>query len=120
MTDDTEALDEALSCAEDCQRCHDVCVQTVFRHCLVVGGEHAEAEHISLMMTCAEVCQAAANAMLRGSPMHRLLCQVCSDFCEACSDSCEALGDMDDCVEACRQCADSCLAMAGDLAEEGE
>ncbi|NBD22113.1 four-helix bundle copper-binding protein [Aquabacterium fontiphilum] len=118
--DTTLSDDDALQCIEDCQRCHDECLRTAMQQCLEMGGEHASRDHLSLMLTCAELCQTAANAMLRGAPLHRVICQACGEVCLACADSCEALGDMDDCAEACRICADSCLEMAGDVMEDDE
>jgi len=66
--DTTLSDDDALQCIEDCQRCHDECLRTAMQQCLEMGGEHASRDHLSLMLTCAELCQTAANAMLRGRP----------------------------------------------------
>ena len=46
--------------------CHDICLQTV-SHCLEKGGDHARTEHVTLLLDCAEICQTAANFMLRNS-----------------------------------------------------
>lgn len=118
MDIETEYEEDLMQCIDDCQRCHDVCLQTALQHCLKVGGAHAAPEHIALMLTCAEMCQTAANAMLRGSPLHRVTCQACGDICEACAASCQAVGDMRECIEMCRLCAESCHEMAEDADED--
>lgn len=106
-----EPSDEVLQCIDDCQQCHDTCLQMATQHCLAMGGAHAAPDHIALMLTCAEVCQTTANAMLRGAPLHQVLCQACADICDACAVHCRALDQMDDCEEACQQCSASCLAL---------
>jgi hypothetical protein len=61
-----------------------------------------------LLLGCAEICQASANFMLRGSEFHGRLCAVCTEICEMCAESCERLGDdeqMRACIDACRRCA---------------
>jgi hypothetical protein len=84
-------------------------------HCLQQGGEHAEAGHLRLLLDCAEICQASANFMLRGSPFHVRTCAACSEICQACAEDCEQMGGderMRACAEACRRCAESCAKMA--------
>src|SRR5262249_8194208 len=103
-------------CIADCGNCQETCLATV-AHCLMLGGKHAEAEHIRVMLDCAEICQVAANFMLRRSSYHNYVCGVCAEICEKCAQSCEAIaGDdqqMKQCVENCRRCAQSCREMAG-------
>jgi len=105
---------EMRRCIENCSDCHNVCVETI-AHCLELGGKHAEAAHIRLLMDCAEICLTSANYMLRGSELHVRTCAVCAEVCERCAESCEALGDdplMKQCAEICRRCAESCRQMA--------
>jgi hypothetical protein len=77
-----------------------------------MGGEHVQPQHFRLMLDCAQICQTAADFMLRKSPHHPHLCSECAEICRLCADDCERMGDMDDCVEACRKCALTCGAMA--------
>jgi hypothetical protein len=100
------------ACIDDCLRCHQACFGMASHHCLEVGGKHLEAEHMRLMLACAEICRAAAAVMLTGVEQHKMVCAACAEICEACARSCEAIGDMDSCVEACRRCAESCRRMA--------
>lgn len=94
----------------DAHLCHAVCVQTI-RHCLTKGGRHAEPDHVTLLMDCAEICATAANFMLRDSRLHPQVCAACADACDACAASCAQMADeeqMNRCLQACQKCADGC------------
>ena len=102
------------ACIQECHNCHDICTETV-AHCLHMGGEHAEQNHIRLLLDCAEICQTSANFMLRTSDFHGQICGICADVCARCAEVCERFGDdqmIQQCGEACRSCAQSCRAMA--------
>ena len=102
-------------CITNCLDCHSVCLATIV-HCLEKGGGHAAPEHIRLMQDCAQICITSADLMLRGSPMHQMMCRICADICAACADDCSKLADdeaMVLCAETCRRCAQSCAEMAG-------
>jgi hypothetical protein len=110
-----EITDEMRRCIDNCSECHDICVETV-TYCLNQGGEHAEAEHIRLMLDCAQSCQTSADFMLRGSPFHMAICGTCADICDECAESCAQFsGDsmMERCAEICRTCAASCREIGG-------
>jgi hypothetical protein len=80
-----------------------------------MGGEHAEPEHIRLLIDCADICQTSANFMLRQSHAHGKVCGVCAEVCEQCAESCARFDDdsvMQQCAEVCRTCAASCREMA--------
>jgi hypothetical protein len=79
------------------------------------GSEQATAPRIRLLEDCAEISQTAANFMIRGSPMHGLVCFVCAEVCEASADECQRYADDPteaECLDACRRCAESCRQMA--------
>ena len=102
-------------CIEACNRCHQVCIETM-NHCLEKGGKHAAADHIRTLADCAEICQTSANFMMRGSNLHASTCRACADVCEACAKSCDAMADddmMKRCAEVCQRCSESCAQMAG-------
>jgi len=106
--------EEMLQCLKNCQECHSVCLITV-AHCLGMGGEHAERDHIRLMLDCAQICQTSADFMLRGSGLHARTCAVCAEVCALCAEDCSRFPEdrqMKACVEACRVCAASCRRMA--------
>lgn len=100
------------ACIKECVSCAHTCSETLFHHCLEVGGKHADASHVRLMIDCVEICNLAANFMIRGSKLHRSTCEVCAEICSACAKSCESVGEMDACVDHCKRCAESCSAMA--------
>ena len=107
--------DEMLACIEVCLDCHKACLQTI-PYCLQQGGVHAEANHIRLMMDCSEICQTAANFMLRGSDLHVHTCGACAEICDRCAADCEHMSADDTrmaaCAEMCRRCAEMCRNMA--------
>lgn len=105
---------EMNECIRNCTDCHAICVETV-AYCLGMGGRHAEEQHVSLLLTCADICRTSADAMLRGSHVHGFVCGACAAVCSACADACAAMGDdaeMARCAEACRRCATSCEEMS--------
>ena len=101
------------ACIDACQVCHDRCLETL-PHCLNMGGEHAEAKHIGLMLDCAQICQTSADFMLRQSPLHAQTCGICADIFERCANDCVRFSDdvMQACAQACQTCAESCRKMA--------
>lgn len=106
---------EMLDCIDECQHCHATCLATV-PHCLEMGGKHAEARHIALLLDCAQICATSADFMLRNSPHHHRTCAACAEICRACAEDCERVDPEDammkECAEACRRCADECAQMA--------
>jgi len=102
-------------CIRECQTCHNACLQTL-QHCLQLGGKHAEAGHVRLLLDCAEICETSANFMLRASPLHGRTCAVCADVCDRCAQDCERVDPNDQtmrrCAEVCRRCAEACRQMA--------
>ncbi len=101
------------SCITQCWECRTECQETLFNHCLEVGGKHVEKEHIKLMMDCIQACQTSADFMTRNSKLHASTCAACADVCDACAESCERIGgeEMKKCAEICRRCAKSCREM---------
>lgn len=100
-------------CSEECISCATVCTETM-HHCLHVGGKHAEAEHLTTLLDCADICQTSANFLLRGSSLHVETCRACAAACRACETSCRAMEgeEMKRCADACARCAESCERMA--------
>ncbi len=101
-------------CIRECQQCHDICTEMI-AHCLEMGGEHAQPNHIRLLLDCGEICQTSANFMLRASDLHNSICEDCAVVCERCAEDCERFQDdqmMQQCAQVCRSCAQSCREMA--------
>lgn len=107
------------NCIRACNECRDSCTAMV-KHCLHLGGKHAEPGHIELLLDCAEICGMSSGFMLRESDYHKEICAVCADICRACAESCRAIsGDdemMSQCADVCDKCAQSCEKMAGQAA----
>lgn len=105
---------EMEQCIANCQECGKACLELV-DHCLRKGGEHANADHIRLLLDCANACETSAKFLIRGSDLHRLYCNACSEVCTKCAEDCERFQDdemMMRCAEICRRCAESCKRMA--------
>ncbi|MBC8121755.1 MAG: four-helix bundle copper-binding protein [Gemmatimonadaceae bacterium] len=109
-------------CIQDCLDCHRLCLGLV-THCLSMGGEHAEAAHIRLLLDCAQMAQTATDFMTRNSELHGRICLICAEVCEHCAQNCEQLMDddaqMKACAEACRRAANSCQKMVYDSSALG-
>ena len=101
-------------CIQNCLDCHSICLNTV-TYCLQKGGQHAEANHIRLLMDCTQSCQTSADFMLRGSQFHTQFCGACAQVCEQCAQDCDRMGNdaqMKACADMCRRCAESCRQMS--------
>ncbi|MCM2324551.1 MAG: four-helix bundle copper-binding protein [Oligoflexia bacterium] len=107
---------EAERCAVECLNCHSICLRSI-RHCLGMGGKHAEPDHIGLLVSCAELCQTTENFLLTSDPkLSGRVSEVCAEACETCAASCDGLADdpqMKSCAAICRSCAASCREIAG-------
>jgi hypothetical protein len=104
----------AQQCIRECQQCFAACLENL-THCLSKGERHAAPDHIVALLDCADASQTAAAFMLRQSPHHPQVCDVCAQVCDACANSCEQIGDderMRACADECRRCAESCRQMA--------
>lgn len=113
--DEAEQMHEEIQeCVEECLQCHAVCTMTL-QHCLALGGTHAEINLVGILLDCAELCQASANFMLRGSPYYVLTCATCAELCRACEEACRSVRDdeqVEHCAEVCASCAVACDRMA--------
>jgi len=104
-------------CIRNCWECRTLCLSTLSRHCLFMGGAHVEHGHVIHMMDCIEACQICADFMTRGSTLHRQMCGVCAAACEACALSCDTLDtpEMRACAKACRECVITCTEMSATM-----
>src|SRR5437867_3964677 len=106
---------ELRACIDDCLACYSICEETK-AHCITIGGQHAEPQHLNTLADCIKLCEVSANSMLRTSEFHGQICRLCAEACERCARSCEQVDRNDDtmrqCVQQCRKCAESCRRMA--------
>jgi hypothetical protein len=110
---DDEMSDVMDTCIEECLSCHANCLDTI-THCLLMGGDHALPEHITLLQDCAQICQTSADFMLRDSDLHGFTCGVCAEICERCAEDCAQFDNdelMHGCAETCTSCAQTCREM---------
>lgn len=107
---------EMRHCIQNCQECATICLETI-QHCLTLGGKHARANHIGLLVSCAEICRTSASFMLIGSELHPKVCEVCAEVCTKCAEDCRSTDAKDEtmkqCADLCDRCAESCHEMAG-------
>jgi hypothetical protein len=105
---------EMQRCIDDCTSMHQVAL-TAAGHALRHGGDENTNHVIRVLSDCVEMCQTAANFMLRGSPNHRKTCGVCGQICREVAGECRRFDDdaMNRVVESAERCAESCEAMAG-------
>lgn len=99
---------------DETQQCHAICIETI-QHCLRMGGAHTEAQHLAILLDCAETCHLTEDSMLRDSSLAAMLSATCADACNVCARECERFpGDaqMMACADRCRSCAQACRAMA--------
>ncbi|KAF9122595.1 hypothetical protein BGX30_001898, partial [Mortierella sp. GBA39] len=70
-------------------------------------------ECIRLDRECADICDLAAQSMLRHSPFVTQICELCITACEACAEECSKHehDHCQACAEACRRCAEACRQM---------
>jgi hypothetical protein len=103
------------ACIRHCSHCHDVCVQAAAL-CAREGGELASGDRIGTLQLCADICRISADAMLRPSQLHSLVCRTAAEICAACAASCEVVSEsyalLGECARSCWRCVDSCSAMA--------
>lgn len=101
------------ACIARCLDTHRKCLETA--GLAARNSEHAAtARLIAVLTDCAEICQATANSMLRGSKFHTIMCDVCAKACRGCEEECRRLSDtrFARCADSCHDCADSCAHMA--------
>jgi len=118
---------QAIENSADLEECIRLCWQarhtvqkTLVEHCLAKGGKYVSPTHVQSMLDCMDMCQAAADFMTRGSPLHTSVCAAAANVADACADSCESLqpndakadGEMQRCADTCRACAIACRDMA--------
>lgn len=108
-----ESTDQWQSCIEACVECWLAC-EMCSDACLDEEPIEPLVRCIRLDRECAEMCQAAARAMVRGSDEAPAICELCATLCDRCAEECERHehGHCRACAEACRRCAEECRRMA--------
>lgn len=102
------------ACVAACTDSRDASLVAV-AHSVERGGGLATPAHVAVLLDCALICETTAAYLLRGSPRHARLCDVCASVCRECEASCRQIGEGETlrrCADACRACAEACEAVA--------
>jgi hypothetical protein len=105
--------DEMEECVGDCLTTHRVCLDTLTY--LLESSGRGDGRLLKRLMDCAEMCETAAQFLVRGSEIHPRVCGVCAEVCAVCAEACEEFPDdqqLRACAQACHQAAASCRSMA--------
>ena len=100
-------------CIDSCTRMHQVAL-TAAGHALRHGNGENSNHVIRVLSDCVEMCQTAANFMLRGSPNHTRVCAVNAEICREVAKTCGEFEDeaMRTVTKAAEECAEACESMA--------
>jgi hypothetical protein len=98
-------LEACVACWVACEMCSDACLDEPD------VGEMVRC--IRLDRKCAEACQAAVRAMVRGSEAAPQVCRLCAELCDLCAAECARHHHEHCriCAETCRRCAQECRRM---------
>jgi hypothetical protein len=101
--------DNVQACIDSCLRGQRECIMTL-TYLRDMGGAHIDPVRIRSLLDCADVCQAAATFLMRGSHRHIEMCAVAARISRDCADACDGTNDQQlrKCVEACRTCEATC------------
>src|SRR5688572_15705709 len=91
----TITISEMETCIQNCLDCHSACLAMV-PYCLREGREYTTPRHITTLLTCAELCQSAANLLLMNSEMQSYICTTAAAACKRCIEECERVGQQDE------------------------
>jgi len=100
-------------CIDLCMKSHRVCLDAASR-LSQQAATPALRQLVILLSDCAELCGTTANSMVRGSPLHPLVCRACAEACELCAKQCreQANDNLLNCSGTCEKCAAGCRQMA--------
>jgi hypothetical protein len=121
MTHATTTTNEARRFLDLAEECRLVCLQTA-THCVTIGGDHARAQVVHLLRTCAKICKTSVASWMIGSRLCRDVLEACRKLCVESARTCEGLGNdkqMLQCAALCLACADACQSMADEAPAHG-
>lgn len=95
-------------CIEKCLACYAICLRAP----VDTSDITFDKAHLTLMLTCAEMCRTCAHFMILGTVHHKHTCRECAEICAECALVFEGMNGMQACVDACRECAQECTMMA--------
>lgn len=103
---------EAERCIDALQACYAACMRNVSYGNVKKSGPIQE-EHVRLMLDCAEMCQTAANFLIRESDHYLRICREAAEICKDLASSCEGVDGMDGIRSTCDECVSVCRVIVG-------
>lgn len=103
---------EAERCIDALQACYAVCMRSVSYGYVKESGPLQE-EHVRLMIDCAEMCQTAANFLIRESDHYLRICREAAEICKDLVSSCEGVDGMEGILSICDECVSACRVIVG-------
>jgi hypothetical protein len=95
----TDSVEQAaVTCAEQCEHCSDMCIEESRMHCARTCRD------------CAQICWTTAAFRARHGTAVESLTRLCAEICRICAEEC-AQHDNAHCresAELCRACASAC------------
>ena len=101
-------------CLEHCTTAESACLDTI-QYGLQKGGRYAESGLLSVLLCCADACDATATFLRMESEFEARMCALTADVCLRAALECDHFGTdpiLRQCADACRRCADACERLA--------
>jgi hypothetical protein len=95
-------------CVRALRACHDICLRAATVDRLMISGLPVPANHIRSMLDCAEICQVAANFLVRDSDNYVRICYEAAVICRELASMSEKFDNNMNVVAACNACASAC------------
>ena len=111
MPHNHKSQDKIKRCASICADCSAICSE-INTYCICEGGEYADKSHTNILLDCARISQACADAISEGSDNAPALCKSCVEVCNLCAESCKKFSNdekIKECGKLCLRCAENCL-----------
>ncbi|MBR9970738.1 four-helix bundle copper-binding protein [Magnetospirillum sulfuroxidans] len=98
-------------CINACDLAHRAATEAAI-HAMQQGGKLADWELVQLLLDTADICETAADFLLRSSRQYTPVLRVASEIADKCADACEKLAPSDlrmkECAQSCRRAATQC------------
>ncbi len=105
---------EANKCIAALQKCHAVCMRTLSYSGNQIEREyHTHEELRKSMLDCAEMCQAAANFLIRDSDHYLRICREASEICKDLASISKVIDRMEGVISKCNECIHACRVIVG-------
>ena len=99
---------ETKTCVAALQACHATCLQFATFDCMQGNYPRVGPNQFRLMLDCAELCQTAANFLIRDSDHYLRVCREALVICEDLASDCRKFPGMEAILAACDECVSAC------------